>query len=144
LLIYNTFVNFCRCRYFYKIIKNELSEKTIKLCKILVEQKEYKIKVPNKSYDVEISSMQKTKNAICIESNEYMLLFFSLNYFGIFQEVINPFVFIKKIEEFNIKFRNINIIKDFEIIENEQNSIYSLHENKYGIKKLIIPLRKFD
>jgi hypothetical protein len=139
LFIINALTNVYRCWHFYKLYENYLNEQTAQLCKITVEKKGYKMKVPINSNDAEIHSMPKLTNAICIESNEYSLFFFSINYLGIFQEVLNPFILVKTNEEFYIKDKNVMVVKDFETIETVQNRIINFPKNRYQIVKVIIP-----
>jgi hypothetical protein len=93
--------------------------------------------VPNGTSAV-IRPSPKLINAIYLETDDFLLLFFSIGFWGIFQEVLNPFIFIKTSSEFYIKGKKVNIIRDFEIIETEQNKTI-IFPNKYEIKKVIIP-----
>ena len=133
-------VNFHRCHsFFYSFLVSELMKKTMQICEILIETKAYKMKVPYNSYDAKIHSKPKPTNAVCIETNEYLLLFFSLHYLGLFQEVLKPFIFLKTKNKFHIETKSVNIIRDFELITTEQNRTI-IFPNKHGIKKIIIPI----
>jgi len=131
-------INIYRCRSFYNSFKNDLNGKTTQLYKIVIETKGYKMKVPYKSYDAEILSMPKSENTICIETDEYLLLFFSISFLGLFQEVLKPYIFLKTDKNFCMKDKKVNIVRDFETVETVQSRTI-IFPNKYGIKKVIIP-----
>jgi len=96
--------------------------------------------VPNKLYDVEIKSLPKLTNAVYFETDDFLLLFFSIQNFVIFQQVLKPYIFAKSKNELNIKDKNVNVIRDFETVETEQGKTI-IFSNKHGIKKLVIPLQ---
>jgi hypothetical protein len=138
LFIINILTNLYRCCHFYKLYKNELNKETSKLCKIIVEKKKYKVKVPIKSYDMEILSMPKSTNAVCVESDKYLLLFFSVHYLGIFQQVLNPFIFTTK-NDYLVKDKKTTVIYDFEIIKTANKRIIYFPNEKLEIKSITLP-----
>jgi hypothetical protein len=52
--------------------------------------------------------------------------------------VLKPFIFIKGNKEISIKNNNVNIIRNFEIVDTEQGRMV-IFPNKHGIKKMMIP-----
>jgi hypothetical protein len=116
-----------------------LVRKTKQLCEITVEKESYTMKVVNQSYDAKIHPMPKQTNAVYSETDDFILIFLSIQHFGIFQEVLKPFIFFKTDKVFFLNDKNVNVIRDFETFETEQgrNIIFS---NRYGIKKVITPL----
>lgn len=138
LSIQGIFINLYRCRNFYKFYENLLKESNPILGRIIIIKEDFKMQVPNKSYDTIVHPSPKFTNAVYIETDNFILLFFSIQCLGIFQKVLNPFIFIKTDKEFKVKDKHINIIKDFEIIENNQDTAI-IFPNKYDIKRMIIP-----
>ena len=139
LFVGNVLINFHRCRRFHQfIIKNNLPKDTIQSCKITIEKESYKLKPVYSSYDAKIQPRSRATNAICIETDDYFLVFFAVDFFRIFQEVLKPCVFIKPGKERCITDKNIEIIDDYKAIETEQDTVIDF-PNKHGIKKLIIP-----
>ena len=132
-------INWYRCRKFYKIYKNSLKERGVHFHKIVVEKEIFKINSQYTSADATIHPYPKSTNAIYIETDNYLLLFFSVSFWRIFQEVLNPFIFVKTGKEFYTKCKNINIIQEFEMSQREQNIVINFSSNRYGIKKIIIP-----
>jgi len=94
--------------------------------------------VPYKSYDATVQPFPKQTNAICIETDDFLLLFLSIKYYGLFQLVLKPFIFIKTNKEFHLKDKSANFIRDFKMTEVEQNRVITF-PNKDGIKRLMIP-----
>jgi len=131
-------INLYRCRSFYKLYHNLLKEYDVLFIKIEIHKEDYKMQVPYKSYNAKISPFPKSTNAIYIEENEFIMLFFSMPYLGVLQLVLKPIIFIKTDKELSIKDTNINIIQHYETFETEQGRII-IFPNKNGIKKIIIP-----
>jgi len=73
------------------------------LVKIVIEKESYKMQVPYKSYDATIHSFPKTTNVIYLETDDFLLFFFSIQYLVVFQLVLKPFIFIKTEKDFDIK-----------------------------------------
>ena len=132
-------INLYRCRSFYKIYNNFLKEHNAQFNSIVIEKESYKMLVPHKSYNATIKPFPKPTNAVSLETDDFLLLFFSTHYLGLFQQVLKPFIFIKTDKELCIKDKNANIIRDFKAVETGQNKTI-IFPNRYGIKKVIIPL----
>jgi hypothetical protein len=131
--------NLYRCQSFYKFYKNHLKEHNTHFRKIVIEKENYKMPMPNTPRNVTIRPAPKSTNAVYLETEEFLLLFFSIRYLGLVRQVLKPFIFIKNNKEFYAKGANINIIRDFETIETGENRIL-IFPNSYGITKIIIPL----
>jgi hypothetical protein len=131
-------MNLYRCRLFYKFYENYFDKQTVQLRKIIVEKKDYQMKVVGR--ETKVQSRPKLTNVVYFETDDFLLLFFSKQYLGLFQQVLKPFIFLKIKKTFNIKYKNIYIIQDFETVETEQNRII-VFPNRYDIKKVIIPLQ---
>ena len=132
-------INSNRSRFFFQSFKNEINNGTAKLSKIVIGVKSYKMRVPKNTYVSEIQPMPKSTNAICIETSEYLLLFFSITYLGIFQEVLKPFVLVKTDNSSFDRDKNVVVIKDFEIIETAQNRTINFPNDSYQVTKAILP-----
>ena len=130
-------INLHRCRSFYKFYNIFLKGHNAQFNKIVIEKEDYKMQVSNNSYNATIRPAPKTTNVVYLETDDLLLLFFSIQYMGIFQRILKPFIFIKTDKDFFIKDKNINIIRNFEIVETEQSRTI-IFSNKYGIKKVII------
>ena len=131
-------LNFYRCRKFYNFYNLFYKENKIHFYKIVIVKEKYKMQVPNNTYYATIHPSPKSTNAACIETEDLLLIFFSIQYFGIFQLVLKPFVFIKSDKAIDIKDKNVNIIQNFEIVDTEQGRMV-IFPNKHGIKKMMIP-----
>jgi hypothetical protein len=92
-----------------------------------------------KSYDATIRPSLKSTNAVFIDNADFFLFFFSIQYLGVLQLVLKPLIFIKTKQEFYITAKNINLIRQFEIFETEENRTI-VFPNKNGIKKVITPI----
>jgi hypothetical protein len=112
----------------------------MQLCRITVEKEGYTMKGVNQSHDAKIHPMPKQTNVIYSETDDFILIFFSIQHFGIFQEVLKPLIFLKTDKVFFLNDKNVKVIRNFETFDTEQgrNIIFS---NRYGIKKVIIPLQ---
>jgi len=128
-----------RCRNFYNSFKNELSLGTAILCKIYVETKNYRMVGVNHNFDAEISSKPKLVNAICIETDEYLLFFFSMGYFGLFKEVLKPFVFIKSGNKHFLQDIKSAVIYDYNIDETENGKAVAIKNIKSSVSKILVP-----
>ena len=140
LLVLSTYyilINLCRCRRFYKLYNSFFKQSNAQFCKIVVEKEGYQMKVPTRSYNVTIHPCPKLTNAVYFETDDYFLLFFTIQSLGFLQQVLRPFIFIKNNKEFYIKDTNVNIIRNFETIETEENRTI-IFPNNYGITKVII------
>jgi hypothetical protein len=130
-------MNLRRCRNFNEFYNNSLIEYNAEFKKIMVLREDYKLSVPYKGYDATVSSFPKPTNVISIETEDFLLLFFPIKFSFFFQLVLKPFIFIKN-KEFSIKDKSVSLIRDFKIIETEENRTI-IFKNKDGIKKIIIP-----
>jgi len=134
-----SFVNLYRCKKFYQFCKNFLTESNVQFCEIMVEKKDYQMQVgPYTSGEVTVRPTPDPTNAICIETNEFILLFFSIQHFVVLKNVLKPYIFIKPDKKLHIKDKNVKIVRDFEIIETEQGRAI-VFSNRHGIKRVIIP-----
>jgi hypothetical protein len=104
----------------------------------MVEKEDYQMKVVGR--ETKVRSRLKLTNVVYFETDEFLLLFFSKQYLGLFQQILKPFVFLKTNKAFNIKDKNVNIIRDFKTVETEQSKTI-VFPNRYDIKKVIIPLQ---
>jgi len=95
------------------------------------------MQAPYKSYNATITPFPKLTNAICIEEEDFFLLFFSIQYLGILQLVLKPLIFIKTEKEFCINDKNVKLIRDFEVVKTTENRTI-VFPNKDGIKKVVI------
>ena len=132
-------INLYRCQNFYKIYKNHLIEHNVDFHKIIVEKEAFKLDALSSFNDAAIHSSPKSTNAVYLETDNYLLLFFSVSFFGVFQEVLNPFIFVKPGKEFHTEYKNAKIIRELKMSQIEQNMIITLPDNRYGIKKILIP-----
>jgi hypothetical protein len=132
-------INLYRCQNFYKVYNDFLKEYDAQFNKIIIEKEAYNMPVPYKSYNATIHPSPKQTNTVFIETDDFLLLFFSIQYFGLFQLVLKPFVFIKTDKKINLKYKNMKIIRDFKTVKTEENRMI-IFPNKYGIKKVIIPI----
>jgi len=130
-------INICRCRNFSKFYNNYLNKYHVEFNIIEIEKEAFKVQAPYQSYNATLHPSPKSTNAIYIETDDFLLLFFSIQYMGIFQRILKPFIFIKTDKDFFIKDKNVNIIRDFEIVEAEEKRIITFL-NKYRIKKVMI------
>lgn len=137
--LYYVMINLHRCRNFYKFYINNLKEYDVHFCKIVVEKEDYKMHVPNGT-SATIHPSPKSMNAVYLETDDYFLLFFAISYFGLFQEVLKPFIFVKTAKEFYTEDKKVKVIRDFKTIETEENRTL-IFPNNYGITKVIIPLQ---
>lgn len=92
------------------------------------------------SHNATIYSFPKSTNAVYLETDTMILLFFSIKHLGFFQQILNPFIFIKTDKELDLEYKNTRIIRNFKLIEKEGNRTI-IFPNKYGIKELIIPMQ---
>jgi len=135
--------NIYRCQTFLKFYNNFLRGYDVQFFKIAIEKEDYKMQVFYTSHNATIRPFPKSTNAICIETDDFLLLFLSIKYSGIFQLVLKPFIFVKTNKEFHLKDKNANIIQDFKMTEIKQNRII-IFPNKDGIKRLMIPAGVFQ
>lgn len=133
-----SFINLHRCRKFYKSCESFLTESDVQFYKIMIEKKDYQIQVPNSSQSATIHSCPEPTNAVCVETNEFLLLFFSIRHFVFVKEVLKPYIFIKTDKDFCIKNKSVNIVRDFKITQTEQGKIV-VFPNKQGVNRIIIP-----
>jgi len=138
LSIGSTMINVCRCRNFSNLYSNYLNKYNPQFNKIEIEKESYKVQVPYQSYNAIVHPSPKPTNAICIETDDFLLLFLSIRYVALFQLVLKPFIFIKTDKDFYKKNRNANIIRDFKMLETERGRAI-IFPNKHGIKKIMIP-----
>ena len=136
LLISNMLINLYKCRRFYKFYKNYLDEQTTQLYKVSIEKEDYQMRVIGR--DTKVHSMTKPTNVISIETDDFLLLFLSIKYFGVFQQVLKPFIFLKTDTDICINEKSANVIKSYETDETEQGRTI-VFPNRYNIKKVIIP-----
>ena len=133
-------INIYRCRRFLKFYNNYFKEYDAQFNRILIEKETYKVQVPYRSYNATIQPFPKPTNVVCIETDDFLLIFFSIQYSGILQLVLKPFMFMKTDKEFCIKDKCVNLIQNFEITETDENRTI-IFPNKDGIKKIIIPVQ---
>ena len=131
-------INIYRCRSFYKFYNSFLRGYGAQFNRVFIEKESYKMSVPYKSYDAIIQPSPKPTNTVFLETNDFILLFFSIRYLSVFQLILKPFIFVKPDKEFCIKDKSVNIIRDFKITEAKEDRTI-IFTNKDGIKKLIIP-----
>ena len=133
-------INSYRSQKFYNFYKNYLTEYNGHFYKIAVEKEAFRINTPHISpNDAAIYPSPKLTNAVYLETDNYLLLFFSVSFWGMFQEVLNPFIFVKPGKEFHARYKNTNIIREFKISQTEQNIVIDFPVNRNEIKKVIIP-----
>jgi len=132
------FINLYRCKRFYKFCDLFLLENDVQFCKIMIEKKDYEMKVPNRSYDATVRPLPESTNAIYFETNEFILLFFSVQHFVVLKNVLKPYIFLKTDKEFHIKDKSVKIVRNFETTETEQGRAI-VFSNKQEIKRMIIP-----
>ena len=130
-------INMYRCRSFLKFCNNYLKAHNAQFIRIIIEQEASKMPVPYKSYDATIQPFPKLANAVSLETDDLLLLFFSIRYIGIFQLVLKPFIFLKTDKDLYFKDKNTNIIQYFEIVEAERGRAF-IFPNKHGIRKIIV------
>ncbi|MDR0438291.1 MAG: hypothetical protein LBH22_08345 [Bacteroidales bacterium] len=128
------FINLYRCKRFYKFCKKFLPKSNVQFCKIMIEKKDYQIR---SFREVIVHPPPKSTNAVYLETNEFILLFFSIQHF-VLKEVLKPYIFIKSDKELYIKDKRVKIVQDFEITETEQGRAIVFF-NKQGLKRVIIP-----
>ena len=131
--------NSYRCQKFYKFYKDCLKEYNLHFHKIMVEREAFKVGGTYSFNDATIHPYSKSINAVSLETDNYLLLFFSVSFWGMFQEVLNPFIFVKPGKEFHAKYKNANIIQEFKMSQTEQNIVINFPANRSEIKKVIIP-----
>ena len=140
LSIYCILINSYRCRFFYKFYNNCLKKYDLHFRKIMIEKGSYKIDAPYiSSYKATVYPPQKTTNAIYLETDNYWLLFFSVSYWGIFQVVLRPFIFIKPDKDVHINYKNVTIIQKTQMFQSEQGIVIDLSTNRHNVKRVIIP-----
>jgi len=132
-------INWYRCRNFYKFYKDYLKEYSMHFYKIAVEKEAFKVGGTYSFNDATIHPSSKSINAVYLETDNYLLLFFSVSFWGMFQEVLNPFIFVKPGKEFYTKYKNVKIIREFKMSQVKQNIVIDISNNKNGIKKILIP-----
>ena len=134
-------MNYYRCRRFFKFYNNFLKDYNVLFDRALIEKESYRMSVPYKSYDATIQSSPKSTNVVYLETDVFLLLFFSIRYLGIFQLVLKPFIFLKPQKEFHTIDKSVTIIRDFKIIETEEDRTI-IFPNKDGIKRIILLIEK--
>jgi len=137
LSIYCMLINLYRCRSFYKFYNFSFKQYNAQFYRIIIEKENYKMTVPTRSFSTTIRPSPKQTNAVYVETDDFLLLFFSIQYFGLVRQVLKPFIFVKNNKEFDVKSTNVNVIRDFETIETEENRTL-IFPNNYGITKVII------
>jgi len=136
--IYYNFISLYRCKKFYKFHENSLTESNVQLCKINIEKKDFQVQVPNSTQSATVNSFPQPTNAVYLETDEFLLLFFSIQHFYIVKEVLKPYVFIKTDKDLHIKNKNVIVVRDFKMVETEQGRAITF-SNKQGIKRIGLP-----
>jgi len=131
-------INICRCRNFSKFYNNYLNKYHVEFNIIEIEKEAFKVQAPYQSYNATLHPSPKSTNAIYIETDDFLLLFFSIQYLGILQLVLKPFIFIKTDKDFYKKNKSVNVIRDFKMVETERGRVI-IFRNKCEIKKIMIP-----
>lgn len=131
-------INYYKCRSFVKLYDNFLNCYSVQFCKVLIEQKSYKMPVPYKSYNATIQSPPRQTNVIYLETDDFLLLFFPIQYLEIFQFAVGPFIFIKPYKKLDVNTKRVNVVRIFEITEDQEYRTI-VFPNKYGISRIIIP-----
>ena len=131
-------INIYRCRNFNKFYEISLKENSVQFTKILIEKEDYKLRIPYQSYNATIHPLPKPTNVVYIETDDFLLLFFSLQYWGIFQQVLKPFIFAKTDKKYYVKDKSVTVIRNFKMDKTEQGRAI-IFPNNHGIKKVIIP-----
>lgn len=138
MFIASMLINHYRCRSFCKLYNNYFNYCNGKFEKVLVEEKSYKMSVPYKSYNATIQPPPRATNVVYFETDDFLLLFFSMQHLEIYQLVTRPFIFVKPCKEFEMNIKHVNIIRNFKIAEDQEYRTI-IFPNKYGIKKIMIP-----
>jgi len=113
--------NYYRCWSFYQFYNNSLQGYNAQFNKILIEKESYKMQVPSKSYNAIVQPFPKSANAVFLETDDLILLFFSIRYIEIIQFVPKPLIFIKPNKEYCISDKSVNLIRDFKIVETKED-----------------------
>jgi len=134
-----SFINLYRLKKFHEFCENFLTESDAQFCKIMIEKKDYKMLAPYTAHEAAVRPYPVPTNAVHFETNELLLLFFSVRHYFVIKEVLKPYVFVRPDKDLCIKDKSVNVVRDFEITETEQGKAI-IFSNKQGIKRVIIPL----
>jgi len=82
-----------RCKGFLKLNNNYFKVYNAQFIRIIVEKEVSKMPVPYKSYDTTIQPFPKQANAIYLETDDFLLLFFLNTLFGDISVGVKTFYF---------------------------------------------------
>jgi len=131
------FINLHRCKRFYKSCKTFFIENDVQFCRITVEKKDYKMQGINTTQEATIRPSPEPTNAVYLETDDFLLLFFSIQHFVFIKEVLKLYIFVKPDRDLCIKDKSVRIVRDFKITQTEQGKSI-VFPNKQGIKRIII------